>query len=467
VREGLREQKVLEHTADYLVSPFDFVIPVYKDRGFADAPRWARHPLIFPIALRLGLWFYDRLGGRGRSKSKRRIDVAEMQRRFPRIKTDNLRHGVVYRDYQTDDARLTVMIVKTAVEHGAVAAGWMEATSVESDGSGGFVVTITDRLEGGEVAVRAKTVIAATGAFTPPTGTGDDPIPVVLSKGAHLVTPADAVGVTDSALVLPETEDERVMFVVPWLGRAVVGTTDTPYSGDPAHPLTDGDDTAYMLRHIHIYLDTPRFEPISAWSGLRALADPSGGDTSKASREHEITQLTPGYIQVAGGKLTGYRRIAEAVTSKAIKHLGKKERSHTADIALAGAGLSREFTRMLAARCSALGFPANYSNRLIERYGTRASLVLDIAAGDDRLRKPIGGGEWSLAETVYQARHEAAATVTDVIQRRTRLAWFTPDHARGDLAALADALGDELGWDDVRRDSELERVERDLAAEGL
>ena len=273
VREGLREQKVLEHTADYLVSPFDFVIPVYKDRGFADAPRWARHPLIFPIALRLGLWFYDRLGGRGRSKSKRRIDVAEMQRRFPRIKTDNLRHGVVYRDYQTDDARLTVMIVKTAVEHGAVAAGWMEATSVESDGSGGFLVTIADRLEGGEVAVRAKTVIAATGAFTPPTGTGDDPIPVVLSKGAHLVTPADAVGVTDSALVLPETEDERVMFVVPWLGRAVVGTTDTPYSGDPAHPLTDGDDTAYMLRHIHIYLDTLRFEPISAWSGLRALAE--------------------------------------------------------------------------------------------------------------------------------------------------------------------------------------------------
>ena len=93
--------------------------------------------------------------------------------------------------------------------------------------------------------------------------------------------------------------------------------------------------------------------------------------------------------------------------------------------------------------------------------------MLDIAAGDDRLRKPIGGGEWSLAETVYQARHEAAATVTDVIQRRTRLAWFTPDHARGDLAALADALGDELGWDDVRRDSELKRVERDLAAEGL
>ena len=120
IRGGLREQRVLGVIADYLVQSIDFVIPIYRNHGFADAPKWARHPRVFPVVIRLGLWWYDRLGVHAKD-AKRLLTREEMQDRFPRLKMEGLRHGVVYRDAQTDDARLTLMVIRTAVDLGAVA----------------------------------------------------------------------------------------------------------------------------------------------------------------------------------------------------------------------------------------------------------------------------------------------------------------------------------------------------------
>ncbi len=465
VREGLREQKVLARTADFLVEPFDFVIPVYRSRGFADAPRWARHPAVFPIALRLGLWLYDRLGGR-HHRMKRRIDLDEVRRRFPRLRTEDLRHALVYRDYQTDDARLTMLLVKTAAEHGAVAFNWVEADRIHRSGDG-YAVTVTDRLGGGSGRVGTRAVVAATGAFAPPPGVGKQPLPLVLSKGAHVVTDLGAVGLTHSALVLPETEDARVLFVIPWRGHAVVGTTDTPYHGDPEHPLTDAGDTEYLLRHLRDYLDVGDLAPISSWSGLRALVGSAGRSTAKASREHKIARLAPGLIQVAGGKLTGYRRIAEQVVDRVARHLGTKTRSTTEHVLLSGAGVDDYLADHVLARAGELGVDPTCATRLVERYGGHAEVILELAADRADLARPIGEGRWILAETAYAARHESAATITDFVQRRTRLAWFTADHGRRDLAAIGEVMAGELRWDDARLAKELERVEADLEAEGL
>jgi glycerol-3-phosphate dehydrogenase len=422
VREGLREQKVLDHTADYLVKPFDFVIPVYRNRGFADAPRWARHPLIFPIALRLGLWLYDRLGGR-HHRMKRRLDVAEVKRRFPRLRTEGLRHALAYRDYQTDDARLTMALAKTAAEHGAVVFNWVEANRI-APVAAGYSTTIHDRLGGGTCDVRSRAVVAATGAFAPPPGAGKEPLPLILSKGAHLVADIDGVGL-------------------------------------------DPEDADYLLRHLRDYLDADNLQPISSWSGLRSLVGTPGGSTAKASREHKIARLGSGLIQVAGGKLTGYRRIAQQVVDRVVRHLGSRTESSTDRVLLSGSGVSEYLEDHVLATAGNLGIPAACATRLIGRYGTHTEKMLEVAGERPELLEPIGNGRWILAEAAYAARHESAATITDFVQRRTRLAWFTPDHARSDLEAIGEAMAAELGWDEVHLAREQERVEADLRAEGL
>lgn len=467
VRESLKEQKVLARIADYLCEPFDFVIPVYKGRGFADAPRWARHPAIFPIALRLGLWFYDRLGSRGRLKTKRRISVAEIRERFPKIRTRGLRHGVVYQDAQTDEARLTVMLAATAVEHGGVAANFVEATAIRHIGDR-YDIDLLDRISGRTWTVQARSIVSATGAFAPPPGSGDDPVPLVLSKGAHLTVTMDEIGLTDAALVLPETEDERVMFLVPWRGYAVVGTTDTPYENDPEHPLTAAADVAYMVRHLEEYLDVEAVDILSSWSGLRVLAGRPGEATSKASREHMLAELSPGYIQVAGGKLTGYRHIAEDAVDRVARHLREKGlRSRTDHVRIVGAGVTSAVRRRVEAAVARIGLPAGYDAKLIARFGTAAEPILRLMDERPELTEMFGDGVLTLAEVVHMVRHESAATITDVVQRRSRLAWFTKDHARSSIEAIGRVMAGELGWDDERLAQELHRVEHDLVAEGL
>ncbi len=466
VREGLREQHVLAHIADYLTEPFDFVMPIYKGRGFADAPKWAQLPVIFPIAVRLGLWFYDRLGGRHHATERRKIDVDEVKRRFPTIKTEGLQHALVYRDYQTDDARLVIALARTAAVRGATAVNHMEATSIRPVGDG-FEIDLADRLEGNTYTVRGRTVVAATGAFAPPNSEGRDPIGLVLSKGAHLVVDAEQLGVADSALVLPETSDDRVMFLVPWRGRAILGTTDTPYDGDPAHPTTDRGDVEYMLDEVRAYLDVPDLEVKAEWSGLRALASKGGTDTATASRAHKIRELSPGYFQVAGGKLTGYRAIAEEVTDKVAKRIGARAKTRTDRVKLAGSDADEVFRCRLDRQAADMGLPEHYPKRLIERLGVHAAGVLDMIIDEPALGETLGDGSWTLAEVVFTVRHECAATIVDFVQRRTRLSWFTPNHGRDQAEAIGRVMAAELGWDEDRLASELQRLEDELQAEGL
>ena len=407
IREGLHEQRTLGRLADYLVAPVDFVIPVYRNRGFADAPRWARHARIFPIAMSLGLWWYDRLGAwRGGAGGERRIDADKVLRRFPRLRPDGLRHALMYRDARTDDARLTIMLARTAVDHGAATAGFLEATTVVRH-DGGYLVNLVDRIDGTRRAVRCRAVVAATGPFAPPPGVTPDHVPVLLSKGTHMITAQQHIGVAECALMLPETEDGRVIFLVPWLDHAIVGTTDTPFDGDPAHPLPTSDDVAYLTRHLEEYLDVGLIEPISVWSGLRALAGAKVGSTARASREHKVAVLAPGYVQVAGGKLTGYRKIAQRVTDRIAKHLRVAGKSRTGDVALSGSGI--------------------------------AGIESD----------------------------EAAITIADVTLRRTRIAWLTRDHGRDDAERIAAVMAAELEWDADRTVRELARFEEDLKVEAL
>ncbi len=464
VREGLREQRVLAHTADYLYRPIDFVVPLYRDRSFGDVPRWLARPWILPTALRLGLWTYDTLGAR-RRRGGRRVGAREALRLVPGLRPEGLRGAYAYRDAVTDDARLTFAVLKAAVGRGATAVNRLGVEQVERVGSA-YTATCRDRADGSAVEITAPAVVAVTGSFSPPAPRGRSLIPVRASKGVHLLIDPDAVALGGRAVVLPETDDDRVLFVVPWHGKVMLGTTDTPYEGDLEHPTTDEADAAYLIDHLRRYFDTATVDPIAAWAGLRALVGNSEDSTAKATRKHEFREVSPGYFQVAGGKLTAYRVIAGEATDRVCRHLGLAARSRTARIPVAGAGGTVEQRRRLIEGTAALGLPPDYPDALYDRFGTEAVAVIDAIEARPEWARLMAGG-WSPAEAAHAVRHEAATTAADFALRRTRLALLTSDHGRSQVGEIVSVMGAELGWNGERRREEAERFERDLADEGL
>jgi glycerol-3-phosphate dehydrogenase len=465
IAEGLREQQVLSRNADYLFHPLEFVIPLFRQYGIADAPDWAARGRRASLALRVGLILYDLLGGRNRPGAKpRRIHPEEVLALIPRLRHEGLRVGFVYSDAQTDDARMVLAVIRTAVErYHTVAVAGVRADELIAE-PWGYSVVCTNALDRQEVRLRAKTVVAATGAFRPPTLVGARPLEIVASKGVHLVVQKDVLGISDRAVVLPETEDDRVLYIIPWQGHALIGTTDTPYAGDPGHPTATEQDVAYLVKHVRRYLEVPDFTPLSTFAGLRALADPGETNTAQASREHVIAEPSPGYVQVAGGKLTTYRRISAEAAAVVTRHIGLKGMSPTEEIPLVGAGGDLEAVRQ---RLAAAGLPHEAAAAAIGRYGAEATRLIDVASGNGELLATLSDGQTMMADVVHAVRFEAASTVADFTLRRTRLAWLTTDHGRKDQEAIAALMAVELGWpaDEVAR--QVQAHEAELIAEGL
>lgn len=338
---------MLRRTADYLYSDLDFVIPLFEGRGLVDLPSWMGAGPLRSLTLRTGLSLYDRLGERSSVERHRRIGREEVTDLFPKLRRKSLEEGFVYRDAQTDDARLTVSLLKTAVRlHGAVAVSRIRAVDIGTR-SDGLVVTVQEN--GEPIHVRSRTVVAATWAFPPPrvdlatAGTG-----FRFSKGVHLVYRADDLGIGNQALVLPETDDGRLLFIVPWRGLALLGTTDTPYEGDPGRVCPEGADVEYLERHLHRYMDCSVETPLAAFAGLRILMD-GQNSTASASREHRIVEQGPSVFVVVGGKLSAARAIASKVVDRTCSYLRIDEPSHTGTTMLIGAGADGSFRTRLRA----------------------------------------------------------------------------------------------------------------------
>ncbi len=466
VSEGLREQKVLAEIADFLFHPLEFVIPLYRQYGIADAPAWAARGWRAPLALRAGLTAYDLLGGPGRPGSRhRRMSPEQLLDAIPSLREEGLTGGFAYSDAQTDDARLVMSVLKTAVRHhGVTAVNRIRVERLERIDTG-FLAHLEDVASGSRFGIRVRSVLAATGAFDPPgVDVAGGRLRLVRSKGIHLIADREAVPIGDRALVLPETDDGRVLYVIPWHGRAMVGTTDTPFDDDPAHPRPAEEEIDYLIRHVRRYLDVDAIEPVSTFAGLRALADPDGGRTARASREHVVTEPVPGYVQVAGGKLTTYRRIAAEASDRIARFLGVDRHSETRHVALVGSGGSPS---SLAARLEGVGLPESAVDATIGRYGSESEKIARMIEDRPMLATALGDGRSTFADVVYAVRHEAAAQISDVTLRRTHLAWLTRDHARADAGDVSTLIGDELGWTDEHRIRALADHEAELVAEGL
>ncbi len=463
VREALHERATLLKIAPHLVWPLAFVLPIYDT---------TRRPIGVPVslprgigvgmAMEIGLTAYDVLAGKQNIARHRHISADEAVQDVPGLKTNGLKSAFVYSDAGTNDTKLVVTIIRTAVEQGAMVANYTEATGFVQENGQIVGIEARDTITGETVTIAARHVVNATGVWAERVeslGTRDPQVQVLPAKGIHLVVDAAKVGVTNDAVVLPETEDGRLIFIVPWQGRAVIGTTDTP-GGDIERPRADADEIAYVLRTTNgsIRARLTEADIISTYAGYRPLVRRRDGAKSAAlARTHAVLSSSNGLVTIVGGKLTTYRRMAQETLDTLELHGLNIRASVTDHLPLAGADGYGHWKRTLPVEAAKRGLDADMAAHLLQSYGSDAPLILALIDDDALLAARMAPDlPVIFAEALFAVRYEMAMTVDDVLSRRTRLSLIDRAHGFDAAADVAAILGDALGWDAAERTRQVE-----------
>jgi glycerol-3-phosphate dehydrogenase len=346
-----------------------------------------------------------------------------------------------------DDSRFVVTAARTAASLGAAVATSTRVVSLLRDAREVIGARVRDMETGAEFDVSARTVIAATGVWSDDIsemlGTTRRGLRVRASKGVHLVVPRSAITGDDGLILRTEMS---VLFVIPWGGHWIIGTTDSDWHLDRAHPAASASDISYLLEHVNAVLDRPLTpdDIEGVYAGLRPLLSGESDETSKLSREHAVVEPMLGLMLVAGGKYTTYRVMAADVVDKAASRLPGTPRSRTADLPLLGAdGYARAWSNR-ADIARRHGVSAGVLEHLLERYGTLYSEVLDLVR---EFPGPVEGApEYLAAEIAYAARAEGALHLDDVLTRRTRISIETPHRGVETAPHAARLMAEVLGW---------------------
>ena len=449
VYEALHERQRLLRNAPHLVKVLPFLIPVFTGKGGIIPKQVAR-------ALGSAMWMYDLTGGLRIGKLHRRLKRDAARAHMPTL-AERLAWAYLYYDAQTDDARLTLALARTAaIDFGATVVNHAAVTGLRKTG---------DRVTGahvdtgdGQVEVAAQVVVNATGVWADSLRAldeGADPDSIRPAKGIHITVPWEKVR-NDIAAVVPVPKDKRSVFVVPWPGDdgtvggpgsvTYIGTTDTDYDGDVDDPQCTAEDVAYLLDAINHSIVEPLEESdvLATWAGLRPLVNEAvSGRTADMSRRHRVFASDGGMITVIGGKLTTYREMAEDAVDAAIE--------------IADEAFPRRVRRHRTSRLRLRGAEgweeaAGADLHLAERYGGESGVLDAMIAADPSLGEALVPGlPYRRAEAVYAARYEMATTLDDVLSRRTRARLRNRDAAAAAAEDVAALVGAELGWSDEER----------------
>jgi glycerol-3-phosphate dehydrogenase len=467
VREALTERSLLAtRLAPHLVRPVPILLPLRSGPLPARVARRAYYGA--------GVAMYDGfagLAGRGRGMpAHRHLSRTATRRVFPSLRRDAVAGAVRYFDGQVDDARLVVTLARTAASLGAAVVTSARVVGLRRRAREVTGVRVRDLETGEELDVSARTVIASTGVWSDDlTAMLPDARPglrVRASKGVHLVLPRAAI-TGEAGLVLRTATS--VLFVLPWGGHWIVGTTDTDWSLDRAHPAASAHDVGYLLAEVNEVLDRrlTLADVQGVYAGLRPLLAGEDDSTSSLSREHAVVEPMLGMFLVAGGKLTTYRVMAADVVDRAARRLGRPvRRSRTGWLPLLGADGYAAGWRDRAATARRHRVPVGVVEHLLERYGSLAPEVLAVAGSAPGLAGPVEGApEYLAAEIVYGVRAEGALHLEDILTRRTRISVETPHRGEESARHAAALMAVELGWSPSTREREVAHYLAQVAAE--
>jgi glycerol-3-phosphate dehydrogenase len=464
VAEVGKERAIVYENGPHVTTPEWMLLPFHKGGTFGK------------FTTSIGLRLYDYLAGVKKSERRKMLSANETLTKEPLIKKEGLKGGGYYVEYRTDDARLTIEVMKKAVEKGAVALNYTKAETFLYEHGKVRGAVVIDQLTGERYEIRAKKVVNAAGPWVDEVREKDGSKTgktLKHTKGVHIVIDQSKFPLKQA--VYFDTPDGRMVFAIPRAGKAYVGTTDTFYDADLASPKMTVADREYLLKAIHyMFPDTNISEEDieSSWAGVRPLIHEEGKDPSEISRKDEIWESESGLITIAGGKLTGYRKMAEIVVDLVSEKLQKEtgvsyKECQTKNLPISGGdvGGSSSFGRYIVEQASIgtkNGLTSEEATFLVSMYGSNAPILFDIAG---KLKKLADQYELPLplfVQLQYALEYEMAATPVDFFNRRTGMLLFQIAGVRKWKDKVLHYMEDYFEWDEQTTLNRLEELEKEI-----
>ena len=451
VKEVGRERAIVHRLAPHLVVPEKMLLPLVKGGTYG------------PMATRAGLWVYDVLAGVSGTDKRQMLNRDETLEKEPLLSPEDLLGGGYYAEYRTDDARLTIENIKAASKYGALCINYMKAADFMYTDGKITGLNCTDQLNGDRIQMNCTQVISAAGPWVDTLREKDKSLSgkhLFLSKGVHIVVPHYKLPLQQS--IYFDNDDGRMIFAIPRHRVTYIGTTDTPYDGDLNNIPIDLEDVGYLLAATNqmfpdIQLEVEDVE--SSWAGLRPLIHEEGKSASEMSRRDEIFESESGLVSIAGGKLTGYRKMAERVVDVIVDKLpgGKNlKKNHTQMIPLGSGQLKDQkavntYKQELRQHMGSFGLDAYYADYLVANYGKQSNQIVEQMAIES---KHSPEAALLVAELTFTMENEMVNTAMDFFNRRTGRLYFNLPSILPNLSLVLDCMTETLGWDTKRRKEE-------------
>ncbi|MGG4267742.1 glycerol-3-phosphate dehydrogenase/oxidase [Peribacillus simplex] len=464
VAEVGKEREIVYENGPHVTTPERMLLPMHKGGTFGK------------FSTSIGLRVYDFLAGVKKSERRKMLSVSETLKMEPLVKKEGLKGGGHYVEYRTDDARLTIEVMKAAVDKGATPINYTKVEKLLYENGKVIGVQVIDLLSGKQYEIFADKVINAAGPWVDSIREKDQSKKgktLKLSKGVHVVIDQSKFPLKQALYF--DTPDGRMIFAIPRAGKAYVGTTDTFYNDDPAVPTVTSEDRAYLLKAIDYMFPEVKVtdgDIESSWAGVRPLILEEGKDPSEISRKDEIWESDSGLITIAGGKLTGYRKMAKTTVDLVARKLAQQsnknfQASTTKGMPISGGdvGGSSNFPYYIKQHIQMgvdAGLSVKDSEEILEMYGSNAPVLFNIAKSEADGGKRIGIPQKLFVQLKYALDHEMAATPVDFFFRRTGTLLFDIDLVQTYKKAVIDYMAGYFGWSESTKMERTNQLEQEI-----